>query len=106
MARVYLNLPVMTISGSLKKSDKYCFVTRNGKTFTRAKGERVAPLTEKEKASHSRFRRAVDWANLVQRNDDLVAHYRNMWKESSMKCPNFRGWLIQYYYRHFPSHNS
>jgi len=101
MARVFLDSPMMTLSGSLKKSDNFCFVTRNGKTYTRSKGVRTAPVSSSETDARKRFRRAVDWANLVQKNDETFVHYVGMWHASNMKCKTFRGWLIKYYYKHF-----
>jgi len=101
MAKVFLDAPMMTLSGSLRKNDDFYFFSRNGKTFTGAKGTRIAPVTQNEMAARQRFRRAIDWANLVQKNDEMFLHYVSMWHASDMKCKTFRGWLIKYYFKQF-----
>lgn len=101
MARVFLDNPMMTLSGSLRKSDKYYYVTRNGKTYTHMKGVRSTPLSQNEIDARKHFKRAVDWANMVQRCDETLVHYVSLWHASNMKCKTFRGWLINYYYQHF-----
>jgi len=102
MSQVTFNNGIMTLSGSLRKSDDYYFVTKNGKTYTCKKGIRTTPVQQSEIDRRERFARAIAFSHMVQANPEMCPCFRAQWR-SQKRYRTFNGFLVHYYYEHYAS---
>jgi len=92
MSQVTFNNGIMTLSGSLRKSDDYYFVTKNGRTYTCKKGIRTTPVQQSEIDRRERFARAIAFSHMVQANPEMCPCFRAQGAAKSVTAPLMVFW--------------